>query len=58
MASSFRIGTERGALAGVNEQGLIPTPDQQGVMILRLRGAPSLDLDGALTVECDGARIW
>ena len=55
-----RLGWElwRGALAGVNEQGVIPTPDQQGIMILRLRRTPDLDLDGELTIECDGGRMW
>ncbi len=55
-----RLGWElwRGALAGVNAQGVIPTPDQQGIMILRLRRTPDLDLDGELTIECDGGRMW
>ena len=39
-------------------QGVIPTPDQQGIMILRLRRTPELDLDGELTIECDGGRMW
>lgn len=55
-----RLGWElwRGALAGINEQGVIATPDQHGIMILRLKPTPDLDLDGELTIECTGERIW
>jgi aminoglycoside 2'-N-acetyltransferase I len=55
-----RLGWElwRGPLAGRGEQGLVPTPEQQGVMILRLAQTPPLDLDATLTVECQGERIW
>lgn len=55
-----RLGWEvwRGPLAGRNEEGLVPTPDQQGVMVLRLPGTPPLDLDGALSIECQPYRIW
>jgi aminoglycoside 2'-N-acetyltransferase I len=55
-----RLGWElwRGPLAGRSEQGLIPTPDQTGIMILRLERTPALDLDGALTIESQGGRIW
>ncbi|MEP6679843.1 MAG: GNAT family N-acetyltransferase [Chloroflexota bacterium] len=55
-----RLGWElwRGALAGLSGRTLIPTPDQEGVMILRLRGTPDFDLDGMLTIECDPGRIW
>ena len=55
-----RLGWEvwRGALAGRSEQGLIPTPEQKGIMILRLAGTPELNLDGALTIECQAGRIW
>ena len=55
-----RLGWElwRGALAGRNDQGLIPTPEQTGIMILRLAGTPALNLDGLLTIECEGGRIW
>ena len=54
-----RLGWEvwRGPLAGRSEQGLIPTPDQTGVMILRLAKTPPLDLDQGLTIEQAG-RIW
>lgn len=55
-----RLGWEvwRGALYGRSEQGLIPTPDQSGIMILRLPQTPILDLDGTLSIECQEARIW
>jgi aminoglycoside 2'-N-acetyltransferase I len=55
-----RLGWEvwRGPLAGRNEQGPIPTPEQQGIMILRLSQTPILDLDSTLTIECQEQRIW
>jgi aminoglycoside 2'-N-acetyltransferase I len=54
-----RLGWEewRGPLAGRREGKLIPTPDQTGIMILRLPGTPPLDLDSLLTIEYQG-RIW
>lgn len=55
-----RLGWEawRGPLAGLDEHGLTPTPDQRGILVLRLRGTPELDLDDPLTIEHDAARIW
>ena len=55
-----RLGWEvwRGPLAGRSEHGLIPTPHQTGVMILRLLQTPALNLDGGLTIECQTGRIW
>jgi len=55
-----RLGWEvwRGPLAGRSESGLIPTPHQTGVMILRLAQTPALDLDQELTIECQAGRIW
>jgi aminoglycoside 2'-N-acetyltransferase I len=55
-----RLGWElwRGPLAGRSEQGLIPTPEQKGIMILRLSQAPGLDLDSTLTIEAQATRIW
>ena len=47
-----------GALAGRGTNGLIPTPDQKGVMILRLPKTPPLNLDGLLTIEDQITRIW
>lgn len=47
----------RGPLAGRRESELLPTPDQKGIMILRLSCTPPLNLDGLLVVEYDG-RIW
>ena len=48
----------RGPLAGRSDGGLIPTPDQGGVMVLRLANTPPFDLDAALTIECQPERIW
>jgi aminoglycoside 2'-N-acetyltransferase I len=55
-----RLGwqTWRGPLAGRSEGGLIPTPEQHGIMILRLSQTPRLDLDSMLTIECQTGRIW
>lgn len=55
-----RLGWEtwRGPLAGRSEQGLIPTPDQHGIMVLRLSQTPQLDLNSTLTIECQTGRIW
>ena len=55
-----RLGWEawRGALAGRSKEGLVPTPTQEGVMILRLPRTPVLDLDTQLTIECQTERIW
>jgi aminoglycoside 2'-N-acetyltransferase I len=48
----------RGPLAGRNEQGLIPTPEQRGVMVLRLAHTPPVDVRMPLTIECQPDRIW
>ena len=48
----------RGSLAGRGEGGLIPTPQQRGVMVLRLPWTPSVDLATELTIECQPDRIW
>ena len=55
-----RLGWEewRGLLAGRSVDGLIPTPDQHGILILRLPQTPRLNLDSLLTIECQAARIW
>lgn len=55
-----RLGWEewRGPLAGRSDDGLIPTPDHKGVMILRLPRTPQLDPDTLLTIEVHPARIW
>ena len=55
-----RLGWEvwRGPLAGRGERGLIPTPEQRGVMVLRLPTTPAIDLDTLLTIECQPERIW
>jgi aminoglycoside 2'-N-acetyltransferase I len=48
----------RGPLAGRREDELVPTPEQQGVMVLSLPSTPALDLDALLTIECQPYRIW
>lgn len=55
-----RLGWEvwRGPLAGRSTRGLIPTPEQKGIMVLRLSQTPALDLDSRLTIECQEERIW
>ena len=55
-----RLGWElwRGPLAGRSERGLIPTPEQKGIMLLRLSQTPALNLDSLLTIECQDTRIW
>jgi aminoglycoside 2'-N-acetyltransferase I len=55
-----RLGwqTWRGPLAGRGDHDLIPTPEQHGVMVLRLSQTPTLDFDSMLTIECQTGRIW
>lgn len=55
-----RLGWQRwrGPRAGRGETGLIPTPDEQNILILRLPQTPALDLDRLLTIECQRSRIW
>jgi aminoglycoside 2'-N-acetyltransferase I len=55
-----RLGwqTWRGPLAGRSENGLVPTPDQKGIMLLQLSRTPSLDLTSALSIESQTGRIW
>lgn len=55
-----RLGWEtwRGPLAGRSEQGLIPTPEQNGILVLRLSQTPALNLDSTLTIESQDERIW
>ncbi len=54
-----RLGWQewRGPLAGRRGTELIPTPDQKGILILRLPRTPQLDLGSLLTIEYQG-RIW
>ena len=47
----------RGPLAGRKATQLLPTPDEKGIMILRLAHTPPLDIDSLLVIEYDG-RIW
>jgi aminoglycoside 2'-N-acetyltransferase I len=55
-----RLGWQewRGPLGGRSEQGLIATPDQAGIMILRLPATPRLDPSEQLTIEATDVRIW
>ncbi len=55
-----RLGWElwRGPLAGRGAEGPVPTPDQRGVMVLRLPATPPLDLEAPLTIEIQPDRIW
>ena len=55
-----RLGWEewRGPLGGRSEEGVIPTPDQTGILILRLPRTPELDLDEPLTIETSRPGIW
>ena len=55
-----RLGWElwRGPLAGRSDHGLVPTPEQAGVMVLRTPRSPRLDLDALLSIECQPNRIW
>jgi uncharacterized protein (DUF952 family)/GNAT superfamily N-acetyltransferase len=55
-----RLGwfTWPGPLAGRSDAGLIPTPDQRGVMVLCLRTTPPLDRSTQLSIECQAYRIW
>ena len=48
----------RGPLGGRSAEGFTPTPDQSGIMILRLARTPNLDLRQLLTIEAHPARIW
>ena len=54
------LGWERwpGPKAGRREGALIPTPDEQNVMILRLPKTPALNLAGLLTIDDQGVRFW
>ncbi len=55
-----RVGWElwRGPLAGRDGDVLIPTPEQEGIMVLRLPRTPPLNLGGLLTIERQPMRIW
>jgi aminoglycoside 2'-N-acetyltransferase I len=55
-----RVGWEywRGPLAGRDENGLTFTPEQRGVMVLRLPSTPELDLGSMLTIERQPDRVW
>ena len=49
----------RGPLAGREYDGSVtPTPEQRGVMVLRLATSPPLDLDTSLSIERQPDRFW
>jgi aminoglycoside 2'-N-acetyltransferase I len=49
----------RGPLAGRVEDGeLLPTPEQEGVMVLATALTPALDLEAPLSIERQPKRIW
>jgi GNAT superfamily N-acetyltransferase len=54
-----RLGWElwRGPLATRTDAGLVPTPDEE-VMILRLARTPALSLDEPLSVEWRVGEVW
>jgi hypothetical protein len=47
----------RGPLATRTDAGLVPTPDEE-VMILRLARTPALSLDEPLSVEWRVGEVW
>lgn len=55
-----RLGWElwRGPLAIRTENRLVPTPNDEEVMILRLARTPNLDLDARLTAEWRSGELW
>ncbi len=56
---SFGWERWRGPLAGRTEHGLVLTPDEDGVMVLRLPGTPDFDIEhDLLSIEDQITRIW
>jgi aminoglycoside 2'-N-acetyltransferase I len=55
-----RLGWElwRGPLFIRSESGLLPSPDDEQVMILRLPGTPDLDLSAPLSAEWREGELW
>ena len=55
-----RLGWQRwlGTLAGRGPDGLIPTTDQDAIMVLALPRTPPLDLHRGLSIERQPGRIW
>ena len=47
----------RGPLAALTPGGIVPTPDEQGAVLVRSLGVP-LDLDGALTCDWRDGDVW
>lgn len=55
-----RLGWELwlGPLGGRDGDRIVPTPNQRGVMVLRLPSTPPLEVTRGLTIECQPSRIW
>lgn len=55
-----RLGWELwlGPLGGRDGDRIVPTPNQRGVMVLRLPSTPPLDVTRGLTIERQPSRIW
>jgi len=55
-----RLGWElwRGSLYIRTEAGLVPTPDDEQVMILRLPKTPDLDINDTLSAEWRTGELW
>ncbi len=55
-----RLGWQvwRGPKAGRGPDGLIMTPAEETVLVLKLDRTPVLDLGSLLTIECQSGRIW
>jgi aminoglycoside 2'-N-acetyltransferase I len=49
----------RGALSALTPEGVVPTPDELGGILVRPAGAPGgLDLDGELTCDWRDGEVW
>jgi aminoglycoside 2'-N-acetyltransferase I len=55
-----RLGWQlwRGPLFIRTESGLMPTPDEHGVMVLILQKTPKINLDAPLSAECRNGELW
>jgi aminoglycoside 2'-N-acetyltransferase I len=55
-----RLGWElwQGPLSIRTENGLLPSPTEEQVMILRLAGTPDLDLSAPISVEWREGEVW
>jgi aminoglycoside 2'-N-acetyltransferase I len=48
----------RGTLFIRTDKGLIPTPNEHGVMVINLHGTPPLDFDASLSAEWRKGELW